>query len=137
MDVRAALVEETAAFGELIRTADPTAPVPTCPDWTIKQLFRHVGRGNRWAAQIVTDRRDEALDPRDVRDGKPPDDVDAAIDWLNAGVQLILDSVDSVGAHTAVWTFIGPRPAHWWARRRLRVQIVDRRPTAGPAGTTR
>ena len=98
MDARASLIEETAAFGDLIRTADPAAPVPTCPDWTIRQLFRHVGRGNRWAAQIVADRRDEALDPREVRDGKPPDDIDAAIDWLNAGVRLILDSVDAVGA---------------------------------------
>src|SRR6476620_7813487 len=111
MDVRAALVEETAAFGELIRTADPTTPVPTCPDWTIRQLFRHVGRGNRWAAKIVADRRDE---------------VDAAIDWLNAGVQLLLDSVDAAGAHTAVWTFIGPRPAPWWVRRRLHEATVHR-----------
>src|SRR3954471_20232438 len=105
MDVRAALVEETGAFGELIRTADPSTPVPTCPEWTIRQLFRHVGRGNRWAAQIVADRRDEPLDPREVPEGKPPEDIDAAIDWLNAGVQLTLDSVDAAGAHTAVWTF--------------------------------
>ena len=98
MDFRAALIAETGAFGELIREADPATRIPTCPDWTIKQLFRHVGRGNRWAAQIVADRRDEALDPREVREGKPPDDPEAAIDWLNDGAQLILDSVDTVGA---------------------------------------
>src|SRR4051812_50024396 len=98
MDVRAALVEETGAFGELIRTADPTTPVPTCPDWTVRQLFRHVGRGNRWAAQIVADRRDEALDPRGEPDGKAPADIDAAIDLVNAGVQPFLDSADSAGA---------------------------------------
>ena len=93
-------IDETAAFGELIRSADPSTPVPTCPDWTLKQLFRHVGRGNRWAAQIIADRRDETLDPREVRDGKPPDDPDAAIDWLNDGAQLIIDAVDRVGADT-------------------------------------
>ena len=134
MDVRAALVEETAAFGELIRTADPTTPVPTCPDWTLRQLFRHVGRGNRWAAKIVADRRDEALDPREVPDGKPPDDADAATDWLNAGVQLLLDSVDTAGAHTAVWTFIGPRPAPWWVRRRLHEATVHRADAAIAVG---
>ncbi len=134
MDTRASLVEETAAFGDLIRTADPAAPVPTCPDWTIRQLFRHVGRGNRWAAQIVADRRDEALDPREVRDGKPPDDIDAAIDWLNAGVRLILDSVDAVGADTDVWTFIGPRPAQWWIRRRLHEATVHRADAAIAVG---
>ena len=126
MDVRDALIEETAAFGELIRGADPATPVPTCPEWTLQQLFRHVGRGNRWAAQIVADRRDTALDPREVRDGKPPDDMDAAIDWLNAGAALILDSVDDVGADTEVWTFIGPRPAQWWIRRRLHEATVHK-----------
>lgn len=134
MDVRAALIEETGAFGELIRTAEPATPVPTCPEWTIRQLFRHVGRGNRWAAQIVADRRDEPLDPREVPDGKPPKEIDAAIDWLNAGAQLIVDSVDSVGAHTAVWTFIGPRPAHWWVRRRLHETTVHRADAAIAVG---
>ena len=135
MDFRAALIEETGAFGELIREADPATRIPTCPDWTIKQLFRHVGRGNRWAAQIVADRRDEALDPREVREGKPPDDPEAAIDWLNDGAQLILDSVDTVGADTPVWTFIGPRPAHWWIRRRLHEATVHRADAALALGT--
>lgn len=135
MDFRAALIAETGAFGELIREADPATRIPTCPDWTIKQLFRHVGRGNRWAAQIVADRRDEALDPREVREGKPPDDPEAAIDWLNDGAQLILDSVDTVGADTPVWTFIGPRPAHWWIRRRLHEATVHRADAALALGT--
>ena len=135
MDFRAALIDETGAFGELIREADPATRIPTCPDWTIKQLFRHVGRGNRWAAQIVADRRDEALDPREVREGKPPDDPEAAIDWLNDGAQLILDSVDTVGADTPVWTFIGPRPAHWWIRRRLHEATVHRADAALALGT--
>jgi uncharacterized protein (TIGR03083 family) len=135
VDFRAALIDETGAFGELIREADPATRIPTCPDWTIKQLFRHVGRGNRWAAQIVADRRDEALDPREVREGKPPDDLEAAIDWLNDGAQLILDSVDTVGADTPVWTFIGPRPAHWWIRRRLHEATVHRADVALALGT--
>ncbi|MCT7658734.1 maleylpyruvate isomerase family mycothiol-dependent enzyme [Mycobacterium deserti] len=118
MDFRAALLDQTRSFGDLIRSADSSLPVPTCPDWTLKQLFRHVGRGNRWAAQIIADRRSEALDPREVRDGKPPDDPDGAIDWLNEGAQLIVDAVDRVGS-ARVWTFLGPRPAGWWIRRRL------------------
>lgn len=119
MDFRAALLDQTRSFGELIRSADPSTPVPTCPDWTLKQLFRHVGRGNRWAAQIIADRRMDTLDPRDVREGKPPEDSDAAADWLRQGAQLIVDAVDRVGPATRVWTFRGPRPAGWWIRRRL------------------
>ncbi|HEX2402060.1 MAG TPA: maleylpyruvate isomerase family mycothiol-dependent enzyme, partial [Mycobacterium sp.] len=65
-------------------------------------------------------------DPRDVREGKPPDDPDAAIDWLNKGAQLIIDSVDRVGSETRVWTFIGARPCGWWIRRRLHEATVHR-----------
>jgi uncharacterized protein (TIGR03083 family) len=119
VDFRAALLDQTRDFGELIRSADPSTPVPTCPDWTLRQLFRHVGRGNRWAAQIIADRRRDPLDPHDVREGKPPDDPEAAIDWLNNGAQLIIDAVDRVGPETRVWTFLGARPCGWWIRRRL------------------
>ena len=124
MDFRAALLDQTQAFGELIRAADPSTPVPTCPGWTLKQLFRHVGRGNRWAAQIVAERRSQPLDPSDVRDGKPPDDPDAAIDWLNGGVQQLIIAVEQVGSDARVWTFNGPRPAGFWIRRRLHEAFV-------------
>ncbi len=126
MDFRAALISETAAFGELFRGADDSLEVPTCPDWTLRQLFRHVGRGNRWCAQIIAERRHEPLDPRDVRDGKPPEDPDAAIDWLNAGARAVIDAVDRVGSDARVWTFVGPRPAGWWVRRRVHEQTVHR-----------
>ena len=53
MDHAAALVDENALFAALAATADPDTPVPTCPGWSLKQLFRHVGRGDRWAATIV------------------------------------------------------------------------------------
>ena len=119
VDFRAALLDQTRAFGELIRGADPSTPVPTCPDWTFKHLVRHVGRGNRWAAQIIGDHLCQPLDPRDVRNGKAPDDPDAAFDWLNDGAQQIIAAVDRVGPATRVWTFRGPRPAGWWVRRRL------------------
>jgi uncharacterized protein (TIGR03083 family) len=124
VDFRAALLNQTQAFGELIRNADPSTPVPTCPGWTLQQLFRHVGRGNRWAAQIIAERRSEPLDPREVRNGKPPADIDGAIDWLNGGAQEVIIAVDQVGSDARVWTFLGPRPAGWWIRRRLHEAVV-------------
>lgn len=126
MDYAAALLDETRAFGELIRAGDPGLAVPTCPEWNLTQLFRHVGRGHRWAAQIVADRVDHALDPRDVVDGKPPADPDAAIGWLNDGAQRVLDAVAQVGPDHPAWTFLGPRPASWWVRRRLHEATVHR-----------
>lgn len=126
MDFRATLLAETQALGDVIRAADPGTPVPTCPGWNMNQLLKHVGRGHRWAAQIVAERRLEPPDPRQVRDGKPPEDPDAATDWLNAGAQLVINAVDHVGADARVWTFTGPRPAGWWIRRRAHEATVHR-----------
>lgn len=126
MDYAAALLEQNELFGALTRDADPATPVPTCPEWTIKQLFRHVGRGHRWAAQIVRDRMNDYLDPREVRDGKPPSDPDGAIKWLHGSARAVLDAVAEVGADTPAWTFLGPRPASWWVRRRLHEATVHR-----------
>ncbi|MGV0748865.1 maleylpyruvate isomerase family mycothiol-dependent enzyme [Mycolicibacter minnesotensis] len=126
MDYAAALLDETRAFGELIRTGDPQLTIPTCPEWNLTQLFRHFGRGNRWAAQIIADRMDGPLDPREVVDGKPPTEPDAAIDWLHDGAQRVLDAVAHSGPDTPAWTFMGPRPASWWVRRRLHEATVHR-----------
>lgn len=126
MDYAAALIAETSAFADLLRDADPATPVPSCPGWTCKQLVRHVGRGDRWAAQIIEDRLNDYLDPREVRGGRPPDTAEGVTDWLNDGPQAVIDAVRSVGADTEVWTFLGPRPAGWWLRRRVHEVVVHR-----------
>lgn len=126
MDYATAFLEQNRAFGEVIRSGDPSTPVPTCPGWSLSQLFRHVGRGDRWAAQIVADRVDQYLDPRTVEGGKPPPDPDEAISWLHGGAQRLIDAVEQVGVETPVWTFLGSRPAYWWVRRRLHEATVHR-----------
>jgi uncharacterized protein (TIGR03083 family) len=126
VDYAAAFLDENRAFGEMIRDGDPSTPVPTCPGWSLSQLFRHVGRGDRWAAQIVADRVDHFLDPRSVEGGKPPPDPDEAIPWLHGGAQRLIDAVEQAGLDTPVWTFLGLRPAYWWVRRRLHEATVHR-----------
>ena len=126
MDYTAALLEQNQLLGELVYPADPATPVPSCPEWTLRQLLTHVGRGHRWAATIVRDRRDSPVDPRGVPDGKPPADPDGAREWLADSARAVIDAVSSVGAETPVWTFIGPRPSAWWVRRRLHEATVHR-----------
>jgi len=134
VDYAAAFLEENRAFSELFVGVDESLPVPTCPDWSLKQLFRHVGRGDRWAAQIVKDKVDHFLDPRSVEGGKPPPDPADAISWLRGGAQRLVDAVELAGPETPVWTFLGPRPANWWVRRRLHETAVHRADAAIAVG---
>lgn len=124
MDTAEALIAENAAFADLLSGADLSLPVPTCPEWTLEQLMRHVGRGDRWCAQIVAEKSADAIDPRSVVGGKPPQG--AEIEWLHDGPRALLDAVAGSGAQTMVWTFLGPRPAQWWVRRRLHETAVHR-----------
>ena len=135
MDFAALLLEQNRAFSDLVSNADEAKPVPTCPGWNLGQLIRHVGRGDRWAAQIVRDRRDDFLDPRSVEGGKPPPDPDDAMSWLHGGAQRLVDAVEFSGVETTVWTFLGPRPANWWIRRRLHEVAVHRADAAIALGT--
>jgi len=134
VDYFTAFLAENRAFSELFRDVDDSTPVPTCPGWSLKQLFRHVGRGDRWAAQIVRDRLDHFLDPRTVEGGKPPADPADALPWLRAGAQQLVDAVQVAGAETPVWTFLGTRPAKWWIRRRLHEVAVHRADAAIAVG---
>lgn len=84
---QALIAENAAAFAALLRDADPSTPVPTCPEWTLEQLMRHVGRGDRWCAQIVAEQSAEYIDPRTVAGGKPAQGDEIA--WLNAGPRAL------------------------------------------------
>lgn len=133
MDTAAALIAENAALADLLRDADLSIQVPTCPDWTLEQLMRHVGRGDRWCAQIVAEQSMENIDPRTVAGGKPPEGDE--IGWLHGGPRALLDAVERSGAQTTVWTFLGPRPASWWVRRRLHETAVHRADAALALGS--
>jgi uncharacterized protein (TIGR03083 family) len=126
VDTATGLIAENAALAELLREADLATPVPTCPEWTLDQLMRHVGRGDRWSAQIVAEQAGEFIDPRTVPGGKPPADRDAQMGWLRQGVRELLDAVAQSGPETPVWTFLGMRPSAWWIRRRMHETAVHR-----------
>ncbi len=129
----AGLRESTARLAGIVAGEAETRPIPTCPEWTLRQLTTHVGRGQRWAAEIITRRSREFVAFRDVPDGRLPDDPAARPQWLNAGASRLIDAV-SAAAGDQVWTFAGMRPAGFWARRMAHetaVHLADAELAAG------
>jgi len=108
-----------------VSAADPAAPVPTCPDWTVAKLVKHTGIVHRWATQIVSTRSSARVDQRDLDVGLPAAEA-AYPQWLAAGAEPLLDVLRSAGPQTAVWAWGAEQRSGWWSRRMLHETTVHR-----------
>ena len=115
----------TETLAGLVHGADLTRQVPTCPEWTLRQLATHVGRAQRWAAEIAGTRSEEFIPFRQVPDGRIPDDPALHAPWLRAGAARVIEAVREAGSDR-VWAFDGLRPASFWARRMAHETAVHR-----------
>lgn len=105
---------DAAKLADAVRV-DPTARVPSCPDWDTNALLGHTGRVHRWVAFIVSTRASE----RPTGEyGRPADYAERAR-WYDAGVTELLDAFAGVDPDTEVWNWgeDRPGPARWWFRR--------------------
>ncbi len=121
----AEITGSTATLAGLVDGADLTRPVPTCPEWTLRQLITHVGRAHRWATAIVAARSTEFIPFRQAPGGKLPDDQREHPGWLRAGADGLVEAVRAAGDEP-VWTHLGVRPAGYWARRMAHETAVHR-----------
>ena len=107
----AQIESSTAAIAALVDGADLTMPIPTCPEWTLRQLATHVGRAHRWAAAIVGTRSAEFIPFRSVPDGRLPDDPAAHAAVAGRGRGAAHRGRAARRARTAVWAFRRLAPA--------------------------
>ena len=113
----------TAGLAGIVAERDPGLVIPTCPEWSLRQLATHVGRAHRWAAEITRTRSSVPIPFREVPDGKLPDDPAEQPAWLRAGAARLVDAVREAGSDL-VWSFAGPAPAGFWLRRMAHETLV-------------
>mgnify|MGYP001349951492 CR=1 FL=1 len=126
----AGLREQTAGLAAAVDGADPSGRVPTCPEWTVRDLVDHVGAAHRWALGLVEARATapDSLAPPAV-DVRPEDWAS----WLNEGAARLAEA-GTREADTPVWTFLGTLPAAFWVRRMLHDTAVHHADAALAAG---
>ncbi|WP_412738291.1 maleylpyruvate isomerase family mycothiol-dependent enzyme [Krasilnikovia sp. MM14-A1259] len=117
------LESETVRLAGLSHDADSQCPIPTCPGWTLEQLVGHVGRGHRWAAELI---RRRLLEPIPMQEAVVPADPDERSEWLTAGARMLADAVRAAGPEQVVWTWQKDRTAGFWVRRMLHDELVHR-----------
>ncbi|MBO1419275.1 maleylpyruvate isomerase family mycothiol-dependent enzyme [Streptomyces sp. FH025] len=121
--------------GAAART-DLAAPVPTCPDWRLGDLLRHIGRVHRWAAAISSQGLRTPLDEAGEREAIGPMPSDAALlDWYREGHAALVDVLSTAPADLECWTFLpAPSPLAFWARRQAHETAVHRFDADAAAG---
>ncbi len=86
--------------------------VPTCPEWTVRDLVEHLGRVHEWVSGIVISGNALEQEPDGLGDGE---DVSA---WYIERVGFLLDALESAGPDRPCGTHQpGNQRALYWFRR--------------------
>ncbi|MEV4603323.1 maleylpyruvate isomerase family mycothiol-dependent enzyme [Amycolatopsis sp. NPDC049253] len=131
--------ERSAAFRAVIASVPSLdAQVPTCPEWTLFDLVRHLGEGRRaWAATIAAGPEATA---KSAAEGALPGSRERAalVAWLAASTEQLLAALREAGPDRACWTWWGtsqsPRTCGAVARHQLHeisVHTYDAQLTVG------
>jgi uncharacterized protein (TIGR03083 family) len=115
---------EGGRLGAAARAA-PTAPVPSCPGWDMRQLLAHIEAIHRWVVEIVRTkaRRRPARAP--VGDEVGFADLVASYD---AGLAALVAALAATDPAEPLWNWHarGLAPAHFWFRRMAQETAVHR-----------
>jgi uncharacterized protein (TIGR03083 family) len=128
-----ALVAEAERFGTAIAGADPGLRVPTCPEWTLRDLTCHVGLAYHKSAAIIASRPTGYVPFEAVTVDDPPG-FDALGGWLVDGAERLVETVADVGPETLTSTWTPDRRAGFWTRRLTHETVVHRADAALATG---
>jgi uncharacterized protein (TIGR03083 family) len=122
------LRRDGALLAGAVSTVEPDRPVPTCPDWVVRDLVHHMGMVHRWAAEVVRSAADGSPDAEGVvaaQGGYPPDD--RLVAWFLDGHAAVVDALESAPVDLSCWTFLpAPSPRAFWARRQAHETAIHR-----------
>jgi uncharacterized protein (TIGR03083 family) len=131
--------ERSAAFIAAVASAPSLeAQVPTCPEWTLFDLARHLGEGRRsWAATVAAG-PGAAAKSEVPAEPAAPREREALLAWFAASTRELLDALREAGPDRGCWTWWGdsqsPQNCGAVARHQLHegaVHTYDAQVTAG------
>lgn len=117
--------------------ADLSATVPTCPDWSLEQVVRHMGGALRWVELMVRTRAQEEIPEEEIPLGGGPDGQGdpAALDaWLAETGEMLVAALREAGPDAKVWGWAGVLNAGFWARRMTHEITIHRADATLAAG---
>jgi uncharacterized protein (TIGR03083 family) len=116
-----AVSEHSGALLTRAERAPLATPVPSCPQWAVRDLLGHAGSVWGWAANLVRggDRHDRPA---------PPEETAAVAGWARSMRRELLDALAEVEPGRACWVFRGstPQAVGFWGRRMAHESAIHR-----------
>lgn len=110
------LAELAGEFEQVLREVELSLPVPTCGEWTLRDLGAHLGATHRWAAEVV-----RTGEP--VRELQEPADEPIA-DWYAASAAELLNVLGAAKPEATCWGFGPEKVAGFWFRRQVQETLM-------------
>lgn len=122
------VVEQTRLLRQHLAGADLTATVPTCPDWSLRELAVHTGGAHRWVDTIVRTKATAFVPAEQVPGCGGPNAGDtAALDaWLAEGAEQVATTLRETGPDLEVWTWGWEQSTGFWSRRMTHETLIHR-----------
>lgn len=117
------IVEQSEALQAAAVAAGPSAPVPTCPKWTVHDLVSHIAGVHGWVCAALS------LTPDDPRPDAPvpPADWDELLAWWQARRTEMVATLGANDPAKPAWGFVrGMGSSGWWARRQAHETAIHR-----------
>ncbi|MEV6006766.1 maleylpyruvate isomerase family mycothiol-dependent enzyme [Streptomyces sp. NPDC051976] len=116
------LRREGGRLADAAEGAGLDAPVPTCPEWRVRDLVAHTGAVHRWATAYVAEGRTE---PEDWDETTPGDA--GLVDWYREIHRGLADALSAAPADLTCWFFLtAPSALAFWARRQAHEVTIHR-----------
>ncbi|MFE1934455.1 maleylpyruvate isomerase family mycothiol-dependent enzyme [Streptomyces sp. NPDC056669] len=114
---------EGQLLADAVAEAGVDAPVPTCPDWRVRDLLSHIGQVHGWAARIVGE---GLTDP--VRPTLQPAPADAElVSWYREVHGRMVGTLTDADPELKCFTFLPTEfPLAFWARRQAHETAIHR-----------
>lgn len=118
------IAEQASALRAAGIAAGPDAAVPTCPEWTVQELVRHVARVHEWTLRCL--RTDPAGDRPEP--AQPPPGWEELVAWWDGRVGELCEELGAQGPDEPAWKFLPDvaSTSAFWARRQAHETAIHR-----------
>ncbi len=137
LDYLGHLDAESQRFIDAIKNADPEAPVPSCPDWTVADLLWHLGEVQHFWAAIVGG---PLVEPDTYEEPARPDSVDGLHEFFQRSHTDLHEALARTADDVVAWSWFDANQTVGFTRRRQAhealVHRYDAELASGPITST-